>query len=322
MPGTLERRLVAATHLDATLEFPLADIRGARSGPTVAIISGMHGGEFSGPLAAMRLLRSVDPDELAGRLLIVPVLSTQAFMQRNMQLSPVDQREVHFVWPGKPNGTYSEALIDLVFGVVKDADFLLDLHAGEMAQALEPYVVVPWLADGPLWDASLMLAKAFDVPFVDRRALEDTPLALPKALLDRGIPNVWSEIGRNGLTEERYTALQFDGLVNVLRTLHMLPGEPRPFSPRVVGPRHWTVYAERSGVWLPAVGPYHHVTAGQPLGELVDYFGERLESIISPADALVEYISSNPAINAERKPLGYAWHQLLVQMVEDPDYAG
>jgi predicted deacylase len=286
----------------------------------VAIITGMHGGEFSGPLAAMRLIRTVNPDELTGRLLIVPVLSTQAFMQRNMQLSPVDQREVHYVWPGNPGGTYSEALIDLVFGVVKDADFLLDLHAGEIAQALEPYVCVPWIADGPVWEASLMLAKAFDVPFVDRRALADTPLALPKVLLDRGIPNVWTEIGRNGLTDERYTALQFDGLLNVLRTLHMLPGEPRTFSPRVVGPRHWSVYAERSGVWLPAVGPYDHVSVGQPLGELVDYFGQRLEAMVSPADALVEYISSNPAINAERKPHGYAWHQLLVQMAEDPDY--
>ena len=146
----------------------------------MAIISGVHGGEFSGPLAATRLIRTVDPDVLAGRLLIVPVLSTQAFMQRNMQLSPVDQREVHFVWPGNPTGTYSDALIDLLFGAVKDADFLLDLHAGEMAQALAPYVVVPWLADGPLWEASLTLAKAFDVPFVARRTLAETPLALPK----------------------------------------------------------------------------------------------------------------------------------------------
>jgi predicted deacylase len=82
------------------------------------------------------------------------------------------------------------------------------------------------------------------------------------------------------------------------------------------------VYAERSGIWLPAVGPYDHVVRGQPLGELVDYFGQRLETFFAPADALVEYIASNPAINAERKPHGYAWHQLLVQLVEDPAHEG
>ena len=41
-------------------------------------------------------------------------------------------------------------MIDLLFGVVKDSDYLLDLHSGELAQALEPYVGVPWIADGPL----------------------------------------------------------------------------------------------------------------------------------------------------------------------------
>lgn len=312
--------MVTAEHRDGSLEFPLADIRGARDGPTVAIITGMHGGEYSGPLAAIRLIQQTDPDALAGRLLIVPVLSTRAFMLRTMQLSPVDEREMHYIWPGNPAGTYSEALIDLVFGVVKDADYLLDMHSGEMAQALEPYVCVPWVTDGPVWDASLMLAQCFDVPFVDRRALADTPLALPKVLLDRGIPNVWTEIGRNGLTDPRYTSLQYDGLVNLLRRLRMLAGEPRPFAPRVVGPRHWTVYAERSGVWHPAVGPYDHVTAGQDLGVLTDYFGQVLEVFASPADALVEYIASSPAINAARQPHGYAWHQLLVQLAEDPSF--
>src|SRR5712691_10088939 len=238
MTGQVERRMITAQHRDGSLEFPLADIRGARDGPTVAIITGMHGGEYSGPLAAMRLVQQTDPGALAGRLLIVPVLSTQGFLLRTMQLSPIDEREMHYVWPGNPEGTYSEALIDMLFGVVKDSDYLLDLHSGEMAQALEPYVCVPWLTDGPLWDASLMLGQAFNVPFVDRRAIADTPLALPKALLDRGIPNVWTEIGRNGLTDERYTSLQYDGLVNVLRILDMMPGEPRAFAPRVVGPQH------------------------------------------------------------------------------------
>src|SRR6266568_1238139 len=109
MAGHIERRMITAEHRDGSLEFPLADIRGARDGPTVAIITGMHGGEYSGPLAAMRLVQRTDPDALAGRLLVVPVLSTQAFMMRTMQLSPIDEREMHYVWPGNPAGTISPA---------------------------------------------------------------------------------------------------------------------------------------------------------------------------------------------------------------------
>src|SRR5262249_15569093 len=57
--------------------------------------------------------------------------------------------------------------------------------------------------------------------------------------------------------------------------------EPCTFTPWLDGPRHWSVYAERSGVWLPVVGPYDHVTRGQTLGTLVNYFGETLETFTS-----------------------------------------
>jgi hypothetical protein len=239
-------------------------------------------------------------------------------MLRNMQLSPVDEHEVHYLWPGNATGTYSEALVDLVYRTVKDADYLIDMHAGEMAQALEPYICVPWIGDGPLWERSLDLACAFDVPFVDRRAIDDTPLALPRALLDLGIPNVWTEIGSNGLADPDRIALQYNGLLNLMRKLQMKPGDGVPFHPRVVGPQHWSIYAEQSGIWRPAVAPYDHVRKDQMLGELHDFFGERLEVYRSPADALVEIVASSPAINVDRAPHGYAWHRHLVQLVEDP----
>ncbi len=322
MSERVQRSLVTARHRDGDIEFPLAQLTGARDGPTLAVIAGMHGGEYTGPLAAIQLIQECDTASLAGRLIVIPVLSTRAFMLRNMQLSPVDEHEVHYLWPGNPGGTYSEALVDLVFNTVKQADYLLDLHAGEMAQALEPYVAVPWVEDGPLWDRSLELACAFDVPFVDRRALADTPLALPRALLDLGIPNVWTEIGSQGRDDPDRVALQYNGLLNVMHNLNMKPGEATSFQPRVVGPKHWSIYAEQSGIWRPAVAPYDHVRKDQVLGELLDYFGDRLEVYRSPADALVEIVASSPAINVEREPHGYAWHRHIVQLVEDPAWAG
>jgi predicted deacylase len=312
--------MVTASHRDGDIELPVATITGARDGPTLAVITGMHGGEYTGPLAAMQLIQECDPTALAGRLIVLPVVSTRAFMMRNMQLSPVDQQEVHYLWPGHPDGSYSEALIDLVDRTVHDADYLLDLHAGEMAQSLEPYICVPWIEDQLLWERCLELACAFDVPFVDRRAIDETPLALPRVLLDRGTPNIWTEIGSHGLADPDRTALQHDGLVNVLRLLHMTPGEFMPYRPRIVGPRHWSVYATKSGVWRPSVAPYDHVREGQSLGVLHDYFGEQIEEYWATADALVAIVASNPAINVDREPHGYAWHRHIVQLVEDPTW--
>src|SRR5919201_5254459 len=118
------------------VEIPIAIVEGARPGPTLAVTAGMHGGEYVGVLAAIRLLQSVDPAALGGRLIVVPVVSTRAFLMRSMQLSPVDEKEVHFQVPGNPGGTYSELLVDLLYRIVAGADYLIDLHAGEFAQSL------------------------------------------------------------------------------------------------------------------------------------------------------------------------------------------
>ena len=75
------------------LEIPVATVDGAKSGPVFSVISGMHAGEYSGVLAAQRLLETVRSGRLSGTLRVVPVVYTRAFMARNMQLSPVDERE-------------------------------------------------------------------------------------------------------------------------------------------------------------------------------------------------------------------------------------
>jgi len=284
----------------------------------VAIIAGMHGGEYAGVLAATQLIQHLERSDVRGRVLVIPTMSSLAFFTRSMQLSPVDAHEVHYLWPGNPTASYSEHLIDLVFRTVHQVDLVIDLHAGEFVQDLTPYVGVPWLDDGPLWQRSLELATAFDVPFINRRAVAETSIALPQALLAVGIPNIWTEIGRNGLPEPTTIALQYNGLVNVLTLLGVLPGTAVRYTPREVGPRHWSVFAEQSGLWHPAIHGGQSVAAGQVLGELTDVFGDHLHTFIAPADALATYVCTSPAVDVDNKPHGNNWHQHLVQLVEDP----
>jgi predicted deacylase len=284
----------------------------------VAIIAGMHGGEYAGVLAATQLIRHLARAEVRGRVLVIPIQSALAFFSRSMQLSPVDGQEVHYLWPGNPGGSFSEHLVDLVFRTLRVADAVIDLHAGEFVQDLTPYVGVPWLDDGPLWQRSLDLATGFDVPFINRRAVAETNIALPRALLEVGIPNVWTEIGRNGLPEPTAIALQYEGLVNVLALLDVLPGSGTRYSPRQVGPRHWSILAEQSGLWHPKIRAGQRVAAGQLLGEMTDVFGDQLQTYTAPADALATFVCTSPAIDIDNQPHGNNWHRHVVQLVDDP----
>jgi predicted deacylase len=320
MPGQKRTELVRKLHHSGEeLVIPVATIEGTRPGPTFAITAGMHAGEYAGILAASRLIQGLEPDQLAGRVIIVPVVSTRAFMMRSMQLSPVDEKEIHFQVPGNPGGTYSELLIDELYRVVQGADYLIDMHAGEFAQALFPWVVVPMLGDGEMQRKAHQLAQGFDVQYLDLRADPSKVPAFCAFLAERGTVNIYAEVGKNGIPQARDVDTQYNGCLNALRAVGMLPGQkPQAFKHRYLGQTHYTVVAQQSGVWYPAIKEGEIVRKGQRLGELRDYFGNLLERYEAPFDGIVLYYWSSPAINAERRPHGYDWHSGLVRLAGLP----
>ena len=318
-PGVEERIVTRKHHSGELVEIPVARIAGVEPGPQLTVMSGMHAGEYSGILAAQKLISTVKPEDLSGTLLIVPVISTRAFMERNMQLNPVDQKEVHSILPGNPGGTYSDMLIDTLFELVKESDYLIDSHAGEMAQALFPWVPVPMWGPDELREKSLSLALGFDVKYVEPRYDEASIPPFCLALLSAGIPNIWVECGKNGVPTESDTAIHFDGYLAAMRTTGMLEGEPARPNQETLKGRRSQVNAEISGVWHPAIKEGDIVEKGQYLGRMTDYFGNLLKEYHAPARSLVLYYWSNPAINADRRPHDYDWHNGLVSLLELED---
>ena len=60
-PGYEELLVIRAHHSGEMIELPVARIRGAKPGPCLTVMSGMHAGEYSGILAAQQLISAVDP---------------------------------------------------------------------------------------------------------------------------------------------------------------------------------------------------------------------------------------------------------------------
>src|SRR5690606_16143790 len=48
------------------------------AGPTVLVSGGNHGDEYEGQIAALRLIRDIEPAQVSGRIIIVPIISTAA----------------------------------------------------------------------------------------------------------------------------------------------------------------------------------------------------------------------------------------------------
>ena len=317
------------------LTIPVARIVGRRSGPRFGVSAGMHGGEMVGTRAALRLLDTIDPDELEGELLILPIISPRAMFEHAIQLSPVDDREVHAQPPGAPGTSYSHFLADRVFQLLKGVDYHVDMHSGECIQPLDPWISVPDGGTEAVQQATWALASCFPVRYLDARrhrtasgaltamghpqpdGTVDVGAGLPGALLDAGIPNIWTEIGPNGRQDEESIAMQVHGVYNALRFFGLLPGSPTGIpSQLVVGPRRSRPLAARSGYWRPYIQAGDAVLPGQVLGRLFDLDGELIETYVSELTGVVQYVFSSPAIDALRVPHGNTWHQGLYAIVE------
>ena len=295
----VERRSV--TFCD--LEHPAYEARGTADGPHVALIGGVHGCEYSSIAAVTRFMSELDTSELTGSITAVPIVSMESFRQRSPFVVPADGKNLNRSFPGSHDGTYTDRLARSIFEqVIEPADVLLDLHGGDMVEALEPFAIYD---ASPHEERSHAIALAFGLPYVVRQERDESGLGgmTSSAAAAAGIPAVIAEAGGCGQLEEAATSMLVEGVRNVLRHLKMLPGEPSPPRSRVVGKFIWS-RASQDGWWQPAVAAGDEVGEGRLLGTLSNLYGDVLEELYAPRDGVVLFLTTSPAVSTGGPLLG------------------
>ena len=75
-------------HALGYIPIPVGVISGGE-GPTVLLTGGVHGDEFEGPVALMKLLHQLDPDQVSGRLIVLPALKDRKSTRLNSSHKPI-----------------------------------------------------------------------------------------------------------------------------------------------------------------------------------------------------------------------------------------
>ncbi len=302
----IERHAIRFDHeLLAGLELPCFEAAGARDGPHLCLLGGIHGGEYSSIAAVVRFMNALDVGELTGRITAVPIVSMPSFRARSPFVVPTDGKNLNRCFPGSYEGTFSEVLARYVFDeLIAPSDALLDLHGGDMVEALEPFALYD---ESPVEEQARALAVAFDLPYVVRSAPGEAPIGgtTTSAAAAAGVPAAIAEVGGCGLLEEAAVQQHLAGLANSLRQLGMLPGDPTPprGDMRTVGRFVW-LRCEGEGWWEPDVGAGDVVSAGSSLGAVCDLFGDVKERIAAPEDGVVLFVTTSPAVDAGGLLLG------------------
>src|SRR3954447_19494352 len=195
----IERRTIVFSHpLLAGVEHPAFEARGAKDGPRVTLLGGIHGCEYSSIAAVTRVMNELDTDELAGSITAVPVVSMQSFQRRSRFVVPEDGKNLNRCFPGSYDGTYSDVLARSIFDeLIEPADVLLDLHGGDMVAGLEPFSICE---AAPVEERAHAIAVAFGLPYVVREERQEGGLGgmTSSAAAQAGIPAIIAEAGGGG----------------------------------------------------------------------------------------------------------------------------
>ena len=294
----------------AGLDVPVIEFTGSGDGPRLTVLAGVHGCEYA-PMAAVRQwTRSLVARELRGSVVAVPVLNLPAFRARSPFVIPQDGKNLNRCFPGDPAGTLADRLAHATFTqLITGSDALIDAHAGDMVEALEPFALYD---TGPAQARAREMATAYGVGYVIQqapgpdRAVAGTTSA---AAAQIGIPAIIAEAGGCGLVEQAAVEQHIRGLDRVLALLGMSDDggadATEPLEPPSYLERFLWLHCADEGWWEPAVQAGDAVSEGQLLGTVSSIDGARLlQTITAPADGVPIFVTSSPAVAANGLLLG------------------
>jgi predicted deacylase len=298
-PGTVRRGNLRFSHPDLMeWTWPYTVVRGTEDGPHVALISGVHPAEYPAIESNIRFTRNLDPSRLRGTVVSLPLIDVPAFLPRSPFVCPVDGKNPNRFFPGNPDGTFSEVMDDAIFQTVIDpADILIDLHGGDMVEALIPFSIYSVSGNEDVDARSIALGKAFGLPYLVASRPQPGGIGgtTAHAAAAAGIPSIIAEAGSSGLLTEPETQMMVDGIGNALRLLGMLDGEVQPSEPVEIDQFTW-LRSPVEGMWYPSVEVGAQVREGQNIGRIGNLYGDTLAEITAPHAGVILFITSAPAM--------------------------
>ncbi len=209
------------------LPIPITVLRNG-DGPTLVITAGVHGDEYEGQIAVAELARDLQPEDIRGRLILLPMLNFPA-AEAGTRVSPLDEGNLNRLFPGDPKGSPSEIIAHWHEEVLMPlADYAVDLHSGG-SSLLYPATLLRGPAHSPEEaEALARLQEAFDLPyawvFTSGGGRGSTARTAMGAANRKGVVNVMAELGGAGVVTPDVLALTRRGLRRILHSLGMLPG--------------------------------------------------------------------------------------------------
>ena len=245
-------------------------LHGKRPGPVVTIIGAIHGDELTGPSACSHLLSEaltsnggpLDPSKIAGTVRIVPVVNTPGF-KSNSRYFP-DGRDLNREFPGRRTSNTTQRVAHRIYhSLIKDSDYIIDLHSAAKGRSNMPQIRADLTHS-----SSQRLAKSFGIEVI----LDSKP---PKGSLRRVTNNldigaITYEGGGASNLDHESVQVAVNGVLNSLKTLHIIPGSPNRPRFRLLASGSTWLRAHGGGLLDMLVGAGSFVEEGDVVATISD----------------------------------------------------
>ena len=286
---TAELRLkVAESYTAEPVTVPVTVVRGG-PGPTLFVTATVHGDELNGVGILRGLLNDVDFSGLKGTLIAVPVVNVPGFLNQDRRLP--DRRDLNRSFPGSRKGSLTARLADVLFReVIRKSDFGIDLHTAGGERTNYPQIRAdlgnPAVAE---------LAAAFGCPLiVDGAGPEGS---LRRTAVAAGVPTVVYEAGSARRLERPFIEVGVAGVINVLRWLKMMPGEPSSPPLRLAIDRTRWIRSRKGGILDLRVELGQPLRRGQEISIHTNPFGRERSQLKAPHGGIVLGLTQLPLVH-------------------------
>ncbi|MFB6233935.1 MAG: succinylglutamate desuccinylase/aspartoacylase family protein [Halopenitus sp.] len=285
--------------------------------PVVYAQAAQHGREVNGSEVLRRLHEIlVDADEeFEGTLVAVPVADPLTF-DRVSYTTPEGLDAVNpnmnRCWPGDPDGSLHERMADRLWEYAGDADAIVDLHTGSPTMLTHTVYMegdenCRGLAEA--FGTELLLAEAAGDDADTEWAERDFGGKLRVAATRADIPTITPELAYNKQIVEEAVETGVAGMLDALRHVGVLAGEPAGWDGTVARNHLGRVRADDSGLFVPDTGVAigDSATEGDELGTLYDPTTyEELQTAVADRDGIVYSIAREATVTAGQTLVGVA----------------
>lgn len=285
------------------LQLQLLVLKGASVGPTLLFFGAIHGDEYEGPAALWQMYDLLNPGQLSGTVVFLPVANPPAF-GAGLRTAPSDGKDLARTFPGVENGSVTEQIAyRLHHEVIPHANFLCDFHSAGRFYRISPWVGYGLVDNLHLLEQQRQAAKVCGYP--DAWGTQLLPGRSLWSAAQWKVPAIYTEAPGEGRAAKEDIERNCT-VVRQLLSLYEVWQEPLADlqAENIVedqrensGYLQIQLVAKDAGYFRPCVQLGDWLHQRDRMGEIIDPGGQVLQTVEAPTTGKLVFLRTFPVVN-------------------------